>query len=109
MAAQSLVGAQKLAHTMGHVVQRRLFTLHHVRVKFGRPTYGLAGIIDDEIQPGTRREHLPAERLDARRVTHIEPEDLESMSPLAEVGFLRIALSGVAGETSGNNHLGAGA
>ena len=50
-----------------------------------------------------------AERLDARRVAQVEPEDLEPVAPLVEVGLLRVAGRGVAREARRDDQLRAGA
>ena len=39
----------------GIVVQRRRLALHHVRVELGRTAHGLAGVVDDEVEPVARR------------------------------------------------------
>ena len=48
-----------------------------------------------------------AERLDARRVAQVEPEDLEPIAPLLEVGLLRVAVRRIAREAGGDDQLGA--
>ena len=74
--------------------------LHHVRVELRRPPHGLAGVVDDEVEPVARGEQVAAERLDARRVPQIEPEDLEPVAPVAEVGLLRVARGGSCAESA---------
>ena len=58
---------------------------------------------------GRRREQVPAERLDARRVAQIEAEDLQPMAPLREVRLRGIARRRVAREARGDDELRAGA
>ena len=48
---------------------------------------------------------MRAERLDARRVAQVEPEDLEPVAPLVEVGLLRVAIRGIAREARGDDEL----
>jgi hypothetical protein len=42
-------------------------------------------------------------------MAQVETEDFETVSPFAEIGFLRVALSGVAREAGSDDELGAGA
>src|SRR5439155_6388927 len=74
----------------------------------GRAADGLAGVVDDEVEPVAGREQLVAEGLDARRVPEVEPEDLEPVSPAAEVRFPGVARRRVAGEAGGDDQPGAG-
>ena len=67
------------------VVQRPVLALHHVRVKIRRTPHGLAGVVDDEIQPRMCRQQMLAKRLHARRVAQIESENLQPMSPVLEI------------------------
>ena len=67
-------------------------------VELGRTAHRLARIVDDEIETVTRPQQLGAERLDARRMTQIEAEDLEAVAPLGEVGFGGVAGGRVARE-----------
>ena len=83
--------------------QRRSLALHHVRVKLRRTANGLAGVVDDEIEPRKSLEQLPAEGLDAGRVAHVQSEDFEAMPPLAEIRFLRVALGRIAREARGDD------
>ncbi len=64
--------------------------LHHVPVEVRRPAHGLAGVVDDEVEPVARLVQVPAERLDARRVPQVEAVDLEPLAPVVEVGLLRV-------------------
>src|SRR3954470_24483064 len=52
---------------------------------------------------------MPAKSFDAGRVAKIEPEYLETMPPLFEVGFGSITRGRVARETGRDNELGSGA
>jgi hypothetical protein len=62
-----------------------------VLVELGRPPHGLAGVVDDEVEPVARLEQVLAERLDARRVAQVEPK-ISSRSPHSlEVGLARVA------------------
>src|SRR5688572_32657971 len=103
--AQTFVGPDEPARVLGHRLQRRRLPVHHVAVEIGRAAYRLARVIDDEVEARTGGQQLAAERLDARRVPQIEPEDLETVSPVGEIGLARISLSGVAGEARGDDHL----
>jgi hypothetical protein len=76
-----------------------------VAVEVGRPAHRLARVVDDEVEPVARREQVRAERLDARRVPQVEPEDLEPLAPVGEVGLLRVARRGVAREARGDDQL----
>jgi len=67
-----------------------------VRVELRRTAHGLAGVVDDEIEAIAGGDELVAERLDARRVPQVEPEDFQSIGPFAEVGFLGVTLGRVA-------------
>ena len=90
-------------------VQRRRLARHHVLVELGRPPHGLAGVVDDEVEPVAGAEQLPAERLDARRVAQVEPEDLEAVAPLGEVRLRGVAGRRVAGKARGDDQVRAGA
>ena len=74
-------------------------------VEVGRPAHGLAGVVDDEVEPVPRREQVRAERLDARRVAQVEPEDLEPVAPVAEVRLARVPGRGVAREARRDDQL----
>ena len=65
-------------------------------IEVGRTPNRLAGVVDDEIQAVARLQQLRAERFDARRMTQIEPEDLEAMSPVSEVRLARVPIRRVA-------------
>ena len=97
-AAQPLVLPEHPANLRRHRVLRRRLRVEHVAVEVGRPPDGLAGVVDDEVQPLARLAEVVAERLDARRVAQVEPEDLEPVAPLVEVGLLRVAGGRVARE-----------
>ena len=103
VAAQPLVGAEQLARVRGELAERCALALHHVLVEVGRTTDRLTRVVDDEVEPVARGEQLVTERLDARRVPQIETEDLETITPLGEVGLLRVARSGVAREARRHN------
>ena len=107
--AQSFVLAEQPAHVRGHRVRRRQLRVEHVPVEVGRPAHGLAGVVDDEVEPVPRREQVRAERLDARRVAQVEPEDLEPVAPVVEVRLARVPGRGVAREARRDDQLRAGA
>ncbi len=107
-AAQPLVAAEQRAH-LGARLPRRLLALEHVPVELGRPAHGLAGVVDDEVEPVVVRAQVVAERLDARRVPQVEPEDLQPLAPLLEVVLARVPLGRVAGEARGHDQVRAGA
>ena len=83
----------------GHPLQRGGLPFHHVRVKCRRPAHGLARVVDDEIEAAPGLQHLAAERLDTRRVPQVEPEDFETIAPLAKVGLARVSRCRVSGKT----------
>ena len=78
-------------------------------VEVRRAAHGLAGVVDDEVEPVAGRQQVPAERLDARRVAQVEPEDLEPVAPVGEVGLGGVARGRVAREAGGDDQLRAGA
>src|SRR5258708_6063494 len=100
---RTLVPAEESLHVRGHRAQRRRFRLTHVLVEVGRPPDGLTRVVDDEVQPLFRRQQLPAERLDARRVAKIEAVDLESVGPLAEIMLASIAGRRIAWKARGDD------
>src|SRR4051794_12565213 len=69
-------------------------------VELGRASHRLAGVVDDEVEPVACVTEMPAEGLDARCVTQVEPEDLQPVAPFVEVGFRRVAGRAVAREAS---------
>ncbi|MNM76714.1 hypothetical protein D3C81_885450 [compost metagenome] len=79
------------------------FAGHHVRIELRRTAHGLAGVVDDEIQPRTRGQQLIAERLHAGRVAQIQSVHLQTMTPNGEVGFFRITCRRVTRETRGDD------
>ena len=109
IAPQSFVRSNQLAHVLGHRRQRRRLPFHHVAIEVGRPAHGLARVVDDEVEARAGGEQLAAERLDARRVAQIEAEDLEAMSPLAEVGLAGVPLRRVARKPRRDDDVRAGA
>ena len=84
-------------------MQRRRFARHHVLIERWRPPDGLARVVDDEIEPVASGEDFPAEGFDTRRVTQIEPIDLESIAPFREILFAGITRSRIARESRGDN------
>ena len=76
----------------GHVADGSCLGGHHVCVEVRWPPNGLTRIVDDEVEALARGEHLAAERLDARRVSKVQTEDLQPFSPLLEIGLLRVPL-----------------
>ncbi len=90
-------------------MQRPILALHHVRVKIRRTPHGLAGVVDDEIQPRIFRHHMLAKCLHARRVPQIEPENLQPMSPLLKIRFGGITHRRVARKPCGHDELRAAA
>ena len=91
------------------VAQRRPFCRHHVRVELRRTPDGLAGVVDDEVEALARGDEVAAERLHGGRVAQVETEDFEPMTPIAEVGLLRVARRGVAREPCRDDEVRAGA
>ncbi len=91
-----------------HRLLRSRFRLEHVAVELGRPPHRLARVVDDEVEPVAGRAEVSAERLDARRVPEVEPEDLEAVAPVLEVGLRRVARGRVAREARRHDQPGAG-
>ncbi len=89
----------------GRRSRRRRLGLEHVAVEVGRAPHGLARVVDDEVEPAARVAQVLAERLDARRVAQVEPEDLEPVAPLLEVGLLRVARRSIAREARRDDQL----
>jgi hypothetical protein len=56
-------------------------------VEVGGAADGLAGVIDDEVQPLAGGVQMMAERFNAGRVTQVEAEDLQPVRPVGEVRF----------------------
>ena len=79
------------------------FAFHHVRVKFRWSANGLARVVDDEIEPWQTLQQLSAQVLDAGRVAHVETEDFQAMSPLAEIRLLRVTARRIARKASGHD------
>ena len=104
-AAQALVLAEQPPLVRRHPLGRRGLALHHVAVEVGRPPHGLAGVVDDEVEPVARRQQVRAERLDARRVAQVEPEDLEPVAPVLEVRLARVPRRRVAREARRHDQL----
>jgi len=101
--------AEELVGRGGHLGEGGAFAFHHVGVEFGGAADGLAGVIDDEVEVGARREEFAAEGFDAGGVAEVEAEDFEAMAPDGEVWFLGVAVGGIAGEAGGDDELRAGA
>ncbi len=83
--------------------RRRQFVGHHVRVELRRAPDRLTGVVDKEVEPSMAGHHVPAEGLDARDVSKIQPDDLEPIAPVAEVGLLRVAQRSIAREPGSDN------
>ena len=96
-------------HLGGEGELGRALELQHVPVELGRPAHGLAGVVDDVVEPLVGREQVVAELLDARRVAQIEAVDLEPVLPVGEIGLLRVAGGRVAREPRRHDQVGAGA
>src|SRR5262245_61690232 len=86
-----------------HVTERCRLPRHHVRVEIGWPAHGLTCVVDDEVETIARLEHLSTERLNTRRVTQVEPEDLEAIAPLLEVRLVGVSRRRIAWEPSGHD------
>ncbi len=61
----------------GMLADRRRLQVHHVAVERGRSAHGLAGVVDDVVEPRAGSRTGGAEGLDARCVAQIEPVHLE--------------------------------
>ena len=87
------------------VLPRPSSAVEHVPVELRRPAHGLAGVVDDEVEPVAGRAQVRAKRLDARRVAQVEAEDLQPVAPLVEVRLLRVAVRRVARESRRDDQL----
>ena len=96
-------------HLGGEGELGRALELEHVAVELGRPADGLAGVVDDVVEPVVGREQVVAELLDARRVAQVEAVDLEPVLPVGEIGLLGVAGGRVAREARRHDQVGAGA
>src|SRR3974390_3719270 len=103
VAAQSLVGAQQSPAFLREILQRSGFAGHHVLIEFRWTADGLAGVVDNEIEAGLRSQHVPAERLDARRMAQVEAEDFEAMAPILEIRLPGVAGGGISWKAGGND------
>ncbi len=83
----------------GQLRQECRLPCHHVAIEIGRAPHGLAGVVDDEIEPVEFAEQLRAECFDARRVAEVESEDLEAITPFGKVGLAGVTRRRVARET----------
>ena len=107
-AAPAVPAAEQLPRGVGHAVDGHPLPFHHVLVEVGWPADGLAGVVDDEIEPVAGGQQLVAEGFDARRVAEIETEDLEPVAPVGEVRLHGVAGRRVAGESGGDDQPRAG-
>ena len=105
ISAQAFVGAEQFLRVRRQIRDRPRLAFHHVLVKIRRPAHGLAGVIDDEIQPVARREQMPAERLHAGRVPQVQSENLQPVAPFRKIRFRRVAPGRVAREARGHDQL----
>ena len=103
VAAQAFVAAQQLAHVLGHVGVGGGFAGDHVRIEGRRAAHGLAGVVDDEIQPVAGGQQGLAEGFHAGRVAQVQAEHLEAVAPLAEIRLLGVTRGGIARETRGDD------
>src|SRR5437762_1530293 len=102
-AAPSLPAAEQLSRGFRHAAECRALAIHHVLIELGRAADGLAGVVDDEVEPIASREQLVAEGLDAWAMSEVETEDLEPVAPVGEVRLLCVARRRVAGEAGGDD------
>src|SRR3989338_1365725 len=109
VAAQAFISAEEHPRGLGHIAEGALLALHHMGVEIRRPPHGLAGIIDDEIQPLARRKKMPAESLDAGRMAQVQAEDLQPVAPDLEIRFGGIAHRRVPREAGADYELRPGA
>ncbi len=103
VAAQPFVCPDELEDRRVEGVERGSLAVHHVAVEVRWAAHGLARVVDDVIEPIARRQHVPAERLDARGVAQVESEHLESVTPLGEVGLGCVPCRSVTRETGGHD------
>ena len=90
VAAHSLDRAEQPLDMARQRARRRELRVHHVAVEVRRAPNGLAGVVDDVVEPVVRRFEVVAEGLDARGVTEVECIDLEPARPVLEVGLTRV-------------------
>ena len=90
-------------------VDRRCSSLEHVPVEPGGRRTVWQALLMMKSSRSRVVEQVRAERLDARRVPQVEPEDLEPVAPLVEVRLLRVARRRVAREARRHDQLRAGA
>ena len=74
----------------GHIGNRRAFKFHHVAIKLGWSTHGLAGIVHDVVKAVILGHHMMTEGFNAWCVAKIKAINLEAMTPISKVGFGRI-------------------
>ena len=84
----------------GHRALGGGLALDHVAVEISRSPHRLAGVVDDEVESLPRDGQVSAESVDARGVAQVEPEHLEPVTPLAEVGLARVPGGAVTREAS---------
>ena len=75
----------------------------------GRAAHGLAGIVEDEVEPRQSFAEPAREQLDARRVPQVDAVHLQPVAERGVVGLLRVARRGVDREARGDDHVRAGA
>ena len=76
VATQSFVRPQQMPHGFGHPAEARRLAIHHMPIELGRTPDGLAGVVDDEVEPIVPAQQVAAELLDTRGVPQVQPVDL---------------------------------
>src|SRR6185312_13991330 len=73
-----------------------------------RPSHGLAGVVQNVVEPWQALEQVAREQLDARCVPQIEAVNLQTLAERRKIPFLGVALGGVDGESARDHDVRAG-
>ena len=68
-----------------------------------RPAHGLAGIVDDVVEPRQTLDQEPCEQFDARSMPQIETVDLQAPAEGRKIGLPGVAVGGIDGKTRGDD------
>ena len=93
----------------GHIGNRRAFEFHHVAIKLGWSTHGLAGVIHDVVKTVVLGHHVMTKSFNARRVAKVKTVDLEAMTPISKICFCGITHRRISWETRRHNEVSSGA
>ena len=103
---QTLVGPQQPVDLVRHRGEGSRLGIHHVAVEVGRTSHRLAGVVNDEIQPIASVDQVLTKGLHTRRMAQIETENLQSVTPLGEVGLLGVPKRRIAGKAGRHDQVG---